>query len=674
MVSRSIGQRAPFAVAIFLGAFLLFQIQPLVGRILLPWFGGGTLVWTAVLMFFQVVLLGGYLYAHGLVRLSSARVQGGIHVGLLAVSLWWIPLDLSSSWIPQAAGAPSLHILGMLAATIGLPTLLVATTAPLVQTWFGRVFPGSPYRLYSISNTGALLALVSYPFVVAPRLDLYQQRVLWSITYGVFVSSFVACAWLGSRGKARPETTEDATAPWADRTLAFALSALGVVLLLATTSALTMNIAPVPFLWVMPLALYLSSYILCFSGWRVYRRRLWMSIFGISILPTLWLRTLAHGPGLWVTSAVLMTSLFAGCMLCHGELHRLRPRRQLLTGYYLLLAAGGVVGGLFVGLIAPRIFSDFWELEVGLWGTLFVVVGLVLRDVTSPSMRRASAILWAALGGLFIYLGAAPMQARQASVTHDRSSYGRLAVHDEEKEGRIVRTLTDGAIVHGSQVRTPRPLAEPTLYYQKGTGVGLSFEHYRGRGALRVGVIGLGTGTIASYSRKGDVFRFYELNPSVVSAAREHFTYLHDSAGEVQVEVGDARLSLERELREGRRQGFDILVVDAFSSDAIPMHLLTREAFTLYRQHLRPEGLLLLNVTNSYLELSSVARAVSASLGLQAIRFEYEEFGGVVWVGVTGSREYLEDPALSAARTSWPSSEDVRPWTDDYANVLGALR
>ena len=684
--------RTRFGLTVFVSAFLLFQIQPLIARYILPWFGGGAAVWATTLLFFQLVLLVGYAYAHAISRLLSLRRQAVVHLALLATSLALLPVVPSAAWNPDGAGDPTLAILALLASTVGLPCLLASTTAPLLQSWFGRTRARSPYRLYAVSNLGSLLGLLTYPFAVEPLLGLDAQATMWSVGYGLFVASSAWCAIDVLRDTdARAEPTDAGeqasyVAPRRfDRPLWLALSACGVVLLLATTNELTKNISPLPLLWVVPLGLYLCSYILCFAHARWYRRRLWVAVFAIAVIPTLWLPLTWKAIGLPALVTVCSATLFAGCMLCHGELARLKPSTRHITSFYLVVATGGVLGGAFVTVVAPNLFTRFWEYPIGLIGTFWLCGVCLARDPVGAdpahpppaSGRRAFIALWTLVGAGLFYLSAVPGRSEHYIVS-ERNAYGRVSVAESVRDGVRVRTLVHGRIRHGSQVMDSEHRRDATMYFRAASGIGTAVRNLDHRDGLRMGVIGLGTGTLAAYGEPGDALRFYEINPAVDRIAKRYFYYLADTPAEYQVGLGDARISLERELRTSGPHGFHILVVDAFSSDAIPVHLLTREAFALYLRHLDPDGVLALHITNTYLDLSSVVRNLANVFDKDALLIETAAGAGDLaesqWVLVTSNRAFIDHPDVQRSITPWSGDPGDTIWTDDYSNLLRVLR
>ncbi len=676
-----------FPLAIFLGAFLLFQVQPLMGKVILPWFGGGPAVWPACLLFFQLALLAGYAYAHGLGARLAPRAQSALHVVLLAASLLFLPIAPGAgAWKLLPEQEPASRILLLLAASIGVPYLLLASTAPLLQRWFAVTSPGrSPYRLYALSNTGSLLALVSYPFLVEPFLTLRAQTRVWSWSYTAFALAAGWCAVQFGRGGggAGPQESPDAAAPVRATTALFwlALSACGSTLLLAITNQMCQEVAATPFLWVLPLALYLLTYIICFDRpFRFHRRGLMAAV----MVPTACaVQAAGLALPLWVHIAVYSVTLFACCMVCHGELARAKPAPGRLTLYYLMIAAGGALGGILTGVVAPRVFSDYAEFQLGLAACcLLAMAGCIARK--NRTGKNACATERAMLSGLGIAFLATLVSLFSAhgsgALAQRRNFYGVLRVSERSDENGPKRVLTHGRVTHGFQYTEGEKRRWPTTYFGPHSGIGLALEHHPRREGRRVGVVGLGAGTIAAYARPGDSFLFYEINPAVTELSERYFTYRKDARGATAVIAGDARVTMERQAAGNDFQNFDVLAVDAFSSDAIPAHLLTAECATLYRQHLQPDGVLALHISNRSLDLAPVARALAARLGWQALRIHSGSVtrngtSEATWVILTSNRAFLDIPAIRSATSPW-SDADPPPllWTDDFSSLWRVLR
>jgi SAM-dependent methyltransferase len=671
-----------YAITVFLSAFLLFQVQPLVAKIILPWFGGSAAVWTVCMLFFQVLLLLGYFYAHGSIRWQAPRRQRLIHLGLLIAAAAVMPLAPSETWKPQGGDDPTLRILGLLTATIGLPYLLLSTTGPLAQAWFARERPGvSPYRLFALSNLGSMLALVTYPLVVEPFAPMRSQTAAWSLGFVAFALLCAALAWRAARAGVPPEDpAASAQRPGAAAlTLWVAQPACASVLLLAFTSHKSLNIAAIPLLWVLPLTLYLLSFVLCFDAPRWYRRAVWLPLLAAGVAGVCYTLTVEHrNTGVWVLVPLYSATLFAACMTCHGELARSRPHPRHLTAYYLMIAFGGALGGVVVGLVAPHVFADLYELPIGIAVLCFLVPLALLLGRTAWRPKRPLLLGAAAAGaalGLGSWLLTQYSEGEENVRVTTRNFYGVLKTRDSGEGPFEERILTHGTIVHGRQFLAPERRSWPTSYYGRDSGVGLAIAHEEKRGPVRVGVVGLGTGTIASYGRAGDAYRFYDINPRVVELARSEFSFLGDSKAQIETVLGDARLSLERE----PAQNFDVLALDAFSSDSIPVHLLTSEAFAVYLRHLQPDGILAVHVSNRYIDLVPVVEQAARhySLAVRLVESDDNEDAGTYrsdWVLLSRSEKAFEEPPLAGAAHALDADTEISLWTDDYSNVFSLLK
>ncbi len=709
-----------YAFSVLLSAFLVFQVEPMMGKALLPWFGGTPAVWSAVLLFFQAALAAGYAYAYALLGRLRGRAQAAVHVALLGGSLallgvaalvWPSPLTPGAAWRPEGSGLPVWGIFRILAAAVGVPYSLLASNSTLMQAWLARTRPGrTPYRLYALSNAGSLLALVSYPVLFEPLLSLRAQAYVWAAGYALF-AGLAAYLALRAAGQApAAELAVSAGEPSGEKRpgvgahlLWIALAACASALLVAVSSQITQEVAPVPFLWVLPLVVYLVTFILAFSAERWYRRGAYLAAYLATAAAGAWALVKYPPFGIGAQLAIYTLLLFVCCMICHNELFRLRPHPRHLPSFYLMVAVGGAVGGTFVTLVAPYLFrSGFWELQ---WAV--VACGLLLAIATQrerPAIprrgqRRARrqgqagrpwlrpAALAAAggavlLGGLtLLYTGTVSAEALVAR----RNFYGVLRVWENEAGDSGLRTyqLTHGKTAHGFQFADPRFRALPTTYYAESSGVGLAILNHPARPAgLRVGALGLGVGVIATYGQPGDVYRFYEINPGVTRIARGeggYFSYLADSQATVQVVEGDARISLERELASEGPQGFDLLVLDTFNGDAMPLHLLSKEAFALYLQHLKPGGIIAVNASNRYFNLHHQVFRLADALGLAAALIEDRGDGiqsyDSVWVLLARDAAVLQQPAIAARTAPRPAiPAGLKAWSDDFSNLLQVLK
>ncbi len=771
---------AAYALSIFTGAFLLFQVQPLIGKYVLPWFGGTPAVWTTCLLFFQVLLLGGYAYAHALTRWLKPRTQAAVHGAVLLAALAALPIIPANHWKPPPGSDPVWRILVLLAASVGLPYFVLSSTGPLMQAWLSRTHPGrSPYRLYALSNAASLVALVSYPFLVETHFTRKVQAMAWSAGLILFALASGYCAWrfsvtcitTESDGDPNDASGADPPAPEppkptpGQKVLWVLLPACATVLLLATTNKLCQDVAVVPFLWVLPLALYLLAFAVCFDHPRWYLRPLFSFLLAVSFAAICW--ALYQGVDLafpravarvldkysWLRGlnlrlgheiAIYCAALFVGCVVCLGELYRLRPHPRYLTSYYLLLATGGALGGVFVALLAPLLFNTYIEFNLGVWACAALLLWVCVRDrsfglaaglglgglcvtiasafihrselrdkvmlgdhyfgqkwwwwcaagllfmlaFTPTSLRGARRWTWRAWGyGLVAVVGLGLVLYDQASrkpggaILFARNFYGVLTVleHNEDDPERHYFTLQNGRITHGIQATDPKLSFTPVSYYTETSGVGLALRNFPRQSNRRIGVVGLGTGTMAAYGRKGDVVRFYDINPRVRHLAQSRFTYLKQCPAKVEIVMGDARLSMEAEPPEN----YDVLVLDAFSSDAIPVHLLTKEAGEIYLRHLKPDGVLAVHISNRYLDLEPVVLNLAAALKLKSAVIsddsepEWWSYT-TTWVLLTRNAELLALPPIrdvtSAEEDAAKAPKHPALWTDDYASLFPILK
>jgi hypothetical protein len=678
-----------YGATIFLSAFLLFLVQPIVGKIILPWFGGSAGVWAACLLYFQASLLVGYAYAHGLRRYLPVRMQIRIHLLLLAASIALLPILPSPEWRHGGPADPAIRILALLASTIGLPYLLICSTSPLLQAWYSAVKPdSSPYRLYALSNLGSMLGLLCFPLLVEPHLTSRAQAWDWSGAYIVFVILCGLAGWYaggkekaevleGNRTEERKSRAGIAKPNFGIQLLWIALAACGSALMMAVTNYLSQNVAPIPLLWILPLGLYLLSFVLCFDTDRIYQRWIWIPAMLLGLAAMVW--TMFYNGGttnLKLAIPLMLAGLFSCCMMCHGELARHKPAPRFLTYFYLLTSAGGVLGGFFVAIVAPRIFKTYVELPLWMLICALLAWGIVWNRVTDRHWILR-VLLRAGIGGFAVVMTAYMVIHKHRSderfYLQVRNFYGTLQVRDMEtgdEDGRV-RTLQHGIIEHGAQLLDPGQRQEPTLYYLRSSGVGMAIRYMEGRSRVRVGAIGLGAGVLASYCRIGDFFEFYDINPAVVKIANTEFTFLRDCHGKADVLLGDARLTLESQ----PSQQFDVLAVDAFSGDAIPIHLITREAFIEYFRHLKRDGILAIHVSNKYLDLIPVVARIAADLHKTAIAVYDTGTGSYPgesdWVLVATKPEIFDDPMFEADSVEPVEiNPKVALWTDDFSNVL----
>jgi hypothetical protein len=699
----------PFTVAIFTSAFLVFQVQPVIARFILPWYGGTPGVWTTCMLFFQLGLLAGYLYAHGLAKCLQLKHQAMVHGCLLALSLFLLPITPA---LPESPGSfpQTLEILKILAIAVCFPFILLSASAPLLQHWFTNVHPGkSPYRLYALSNVGSLLALLSYPFLVEPALTLSTQTRTWSFAYLAFMAMTLWCAWpvlaqkLNQNPKQPPVETKtrarkskrltSVKAPgWFDRVTWMLLAACGSVVLLAVTNQMCQDVAVIPFLWVVPLSLYLITFIICFERDTWYQRKIWIPFLalGVGVLVYLLGRDYADTElSLAYQIMIYCAAMFGCCMVCHGEMVRRRPAAGDLTLFYVYVALGGAFGGVFVNLIAPLLFDGFWELHGSLVFVCLLAVLFVALDRDAMNFLQRSLVVTVGVvgvGALIWFLGIHISKQRDASILNKRSFFGVLHVYEKNKgtPGHY-RSLAHGRIRHGEQWLYKLMRDRPTSYFGPRSGAGLALNRFPSRknkapekSAIRVGVLGLGVGTIAAYGKPKDFFRFYEINSEIESAARKYFGYLNNSRAEIEVVIGDGRRSMQRELERDGSQQYDVLIVDAFSGDGVPIHLLTKEASDLYWQHLKEDGVLALNITNFHVDLSDVVRQMAIHANKEAIYIGDpgggKRFTSSDWVIITSNQAFLNDSYVRKFQDDW--HHELKPiiWTDDFSNLFEVVK
>jgi protein-L-isoaspartate O-methyltransferase len=705
-----------FVVAVLLSAFLLFSVQPMVARALLPAFGGTAAVWSTCLVFFQTLLLAGYAYAHLLRVKLSPRQQRWTHLAVLAVALCFLP-PVPHVDAAAALAHPLRELLRSLAVAVGVPFFALSATAPLLMEWFRQAHPGrTPDRLYAVSNAGSLLALISYPALIEPQLGGRMQGLCWAGGMGAFVVICGVTAWrtgrgqqgerkgmagVGSRMEDGESKIERSTRPpqggAGDRTniwLWVALAGCGSGLLMALTNQISQDVAPMPLLWVAPLGVYLLTFILCFESRRFYRRRLFMPAGLAGMLALAWLLQEGYLQGFGVQVGAYLGVLFCGCMVCHGELYGLRPPAERLTGYYLAISLGGALGGAFVALAAPALFKTLLETPL-LAIAIAILVAFILwreRATTKGGTRNERRfVAWqAALAGTLAIAAAhayVQWDLRAQSIHFVRNFYGvyrvtespqfRLNKMDYPLTPGPARVLHSGQIYHGVQFTAPEAAGIATTYYSEEGGLGLAFRNLTATTNRVIGAVGLGAGTVAAYGRAGDRIRFYELNPEVLRMAREYFSFLSRGPATVEVVLGDGRLSLERE----SPQGYDLLVLDAFSGDAVPAHLLTAEAMETYMRQLKPGGLMAFHISNSHLDLEPVVRALALKHELTAVLCPATQTDvqsaklPSVWMLLTANPALLRRPEILEVQGRAARMERRPPilWTDDHSSILPIL-
>ena len=663
-----------FAGTIFSSAFLLFLVQPLIAKQILPWFGGSAAVWSICMVFFQVLLLAGYAYADLVTRKLPPRAQPALHIGLLALSLLLMPIVTDPRWKPTGAEDPTLWILGLLLATIGLPYFLLSTTGPLVQSWVARTpWGGQVYRYFALSNLASLASLLSYPVLIEPRMKLIDQAHGWSWAYAVFAllcaSTALAVARMPVSAPVAAANTQASAPKGTDYALWLALPALGSCLLLAVTNHLTQDVASVPFLWVLPLVVYLFSFVLTFENDRWYRREIFLPAAALLLALAAYGLQSGLGQRLQTALPLYVGGLFVWCVVLHGEMARRRPAAQYLTRFYLMLSLGGALGGVAVGLAAPVLLPAHYEMGLGL--VLLALLGMALWRRQRPALALCG--LLTALSGGFLALQVHEDTAGARVLS--RNFYGTLSTYDLPREAArdSVRQMYHGAVKHGEQFLAAERRDEPTTYYGATSGVGRAIQSAPS-GPRRIGLVGLGAGTLAAYARTGDTVRVYEINPEVFTLADKEFSFLADSPARIERVAGDARLALERE----PAQQFDVLAVDAFSGDSVPAHLLTTQALDLYLRHVRDGGVIAFHVTNRFLNLPPVVQRIATERGLVVAlvhdNAEGSHLRATDWVLVARDDATLQRPGIGGATQPITPLPGLRAWTDDFNNLFSVLK
>jgi hypothetical protein len=720
-----------FIAAIFLSAFLLFQVQPIIARYILPWYGGSPAVWTTCMLFFQFGLLAGYGYAHWLATTfrKTPKMQLWIHLGVILMAVVFLPITPDEAHRPLGGGATSdvWGIVKLLGLSVGLPYIAISASGPLLQHWFAGACPGkSPYRLYAVSNFGSLLGLLSYPFFFEPTLGLKHQTWWWSGGFLFYGSLALICAWKYTQRKPeisanhQSESINLSEKVGLSRQILWVLfSACGSAGMLAITNQMCQDVSVVPFMWVLPLGLYLITFIICFDRETWYHRMIWipLAVFGIGALVVLlnlqimeddnlnffWrfileIRQLVTGKqNLSLTDEMhlywqiffYLFAFFTLCMVCHGEMVRLKPPSRYLTSFYLLISLGGAIGGAFVSLIAPQLFNGYWELHF----ILLLVVLLVGLLVSRQAFKRYPSPVWGGLG-LVLTVQAAILlsiglyrhwvETQRGATISLRSFHGVIHVYESypDTDDQFL-AMYHGRITHGRQYRDESLRNAPTTYYGYDSGVGVLLDSIAQRqpgtrGPIKMGVIGLGSGSLAVHAQAGDQIDFYEINPQVEYFARNHFSYLADCQGAAHVHLGDARTTLEHQYKQGTSRDLDVLFVDAFSGDSIPVHLLTAESFEIYFKHLKEDGSLVVHITNLHIDLSDPVRQLAKKFDREALlvidnpdpaHLYYSE-----WVIITKNKDLITRLHAGKKIDPWKLAEPREiHWTDDYSNLFQVI-
>jgi hypothetical protein len=706
-----------YGLTIFLSAFLLFQVQPIIAKAILPWFGGSASVWTTCMLFFQTGLLGGYSYSHYSVGRLSPKRQAMVHSGLLLLSLLSLPILPGVGWKPESGENPTGKILLLLTATVGLPYLLLSTTGPLVQAWYARAErTAAPYRLFALSNLASMLALLTYPVFIEPYLPTTWQGRIWSAAYLVFAALCAFTAWKASKFEpltataTNPEASDGPAPRLAEKLYWIALAGCASALMLAITNHLTQDVASIPFLWIVPLTIYLLSFILTFDARGWYRRNLFL----VLIVPALGIMSLLqdsaeHSLPLFIrtrlpievlnrvaavqsyfasiqgTIVMFAIAFFVCCMFCHGELASRKPAAKYLTSFYLMLSIGGALGGVFVGLVAPYLFQNFFELPIAIALCTLLAYRAALEEPGVSLGQAMFSVPGVSLGigmiAICAFLGLSAKRSVEGYLLVERNFYGSLRISENKVDGTDLttyRTLLHGAINHGEQWMHPTRRREHLTYYCDGSGIGLAVGLGRTlpggqQRPKKFGVLGLGAGSMAAFANAGDEIRFYEINPQVPLLGETLFSYYKDTPAKKSIAMGDGRLSLERE----PNQNFDLLMMDAFSGDSIPIHLITREAFQIYLRHIKEDGVIVMHISNKFLDLQPVLARVAQELRLSAVTVETDDYGdgncfGTTYVILARHPEVVQ--SLLNAGVPPGFKADVATWTDDYSNLYRIVK
>ncbi len=672
-----------FQLPIVLSAFLLFLLQPIMAKQILPWFGGSASVWNTCVFFFQLLLLLGYLYAHALVRFAPPRTQAYIHIGMLAICVVSLPVIASGYW-KSGEVDPAMRILMMLATTVGLPYFLLSSTSPLLQAWYART-TAAPYTLFAISNAASLGGLLAYPFLIEPFLNIAEQAWLWSAGFVLFacacayvavVSALAARGTTGDRASGRHMPLGEAP-NMRLRLLWITLSALGSLALISITAFIAQNIASMPLIWVAPLAIYLITFILAFSGRDYSGWGTMLPALALSLAMVASYRSIDFIQEFQFSLPVFMAGLFFICLFCHAQLAATKPHPSRLTEFYILVSLGGALGSLAGSMLAPLLLSGDFEMPITL--ALFAALITWRARAAATTYRTGVALIAVMVAGVATWQIADQYATARVLV---RNFYSALRILDTGEGAERRRTMEHAGVNHGSQYLDPARRGEALAYYSPSSGVALAIARQRELAAgkpLAAGFVGLGAGALAAYGESGDAFRFYEINPQVIDLAKREFTYLSDSKANISLALGDARLVLETE----KPQAFGLIVVDAFSGDAIPLHLLTREAVAIYRKHLRPGGALLFHISNRFVDLQPALARLALEENLHA-RMVIDTPEGSKnddsplmdsdWVLMAEDPSWFKSPKLEEESEPLREAMRGRAWTDNFNNILSAIR
>lgn len=693
-MSRGWPTKLLFALTMTFSGFLVFQVQPIIAKFILPWFGGSATTWSVCLLFFQVALLFGYGYVHALTVPLKPRTQVILHAALLCVAIYMLPITPSDIYKPVNADDPIGRILALLTMSVGFPYVVLSTTSPLLQRWLAVLDKDLlASRFFAVSNCGSFVGLLTYPFWFEQQLSSVDQTIWWSRAFLAFAVTMAPCMFVLLRsGRAPSEVapavetgvagaTGDCFPAWTGYAM------LGSVLLLATTNELTQWTAVLPFLWILPLSLYLATFIIAFGHQNLYDRRTFAVLFATAFAITFLLPPTDPEEIFLPTLLFPLVTMTLGCLICHSEMVRLQPPAPRLPRFYLATALGGALGGVLVTLVAPAIFSDYWEFPLALTCVGCIALALEWRHLDRPAGR-----LWPAIATCVFCIGMAGIVYRvriteSTLVDRTRNFYGVIKVvrDPEDDPQRATLSMVQAGSPQGSQYLAPERRAEPYCAYLPGAGVGRAFSALRaqaaeqGRKGLRIGVVGLGVGVTSALTRADDTLVIYELNPAVTEFARKHFTFLADSPTPIQVQHGDGRILLERALQAGHPGDYDLLIIDAFRGASPPLHLMTREAFDIYRRHLRPDGILAVNFEISILDIDPLHRGLAASTGMDVGWFETPDTGdecddSISWALYAPDARLLRRPEIAPGLSPWRDGRsDQLVWTDASANLLSIV-
>ena len=670
----------------FLGSFLLFLIQPIIAKMILPWFGGSAAVWTSCMMFFQVMLVLGYAYSHILRRWLSCSTAFFCHTAVLGAACCLLPVIPNSALRRATGNGLNFAVAWTLLVTVGLPYFALAANSTLVQLWHEALSTsnqkpadsGGTYRLYAVSNLGSMLALLFYPFLIEPFATLSAQAWIWSAGFIVYAAMCLLTAWPTTRlshWQSEPKPSESETFRPSAVCLWFMLACVASVILLATTNLMCQEIASVPFLWILPLAAYLLSFIICFEQPRLYHRAIFLPLLCVSIVLGIGVVQSHLYVSILLQITVMTSVCFFVSMVCHGELERLKPPPAKLTTFYLTIAIGGAVGGIFTALLAPFAFDHFIEFQLAIIGCLALATLQVYRTAGRSVLLLAlfGCGLTASVTMASLMLQTSSTLEKDTLITRQRNEYGVVMVTEDESYRRFV----SGNVDHGGQNRAHEIAFEPSGYYTENSGVGIAFRRMREfkqtqgeASGINACVVGMGIGAMLSWCEPEDHFSFYELNPAVEEIAETHFSYLERYRPQTDVYIGDGRILLQRQLEQTGGNQFDLLFVDAFSSDAIPQHLITSQCVDIYLKQLRADGMLVFHITNRFVDLRPVIATLAVEKGLSSFVRENKngpKDKGTLWVCLSRNKNLLSAPWMDSLTTRWPDKMPKIQWTDDFA-------